>query len=38
MNLKSESLINKIFFEKYRVIKKIGQGSFCRICTCQNID
>ena len=23
MNLKSESLINKIFFEKYRVIKKL---------------
>ena len=37
MNLKSESLINKIFFEKYRVIKKIGQGSFGRIYTCQNI-
>ena len=37
MNLKSESLINQIFFEKYKVVKKIGQGSFGRIYTCQDI-
>ena len=37
MNPKSESLINQIFFEKYKIIKKIGQGSFGRIYSCQNI-
>ena len=37
MNPKSESLINQIFFEKFKVIKKIGQGSFGRIYTCQDI-
>ena len=37
MNPKSESLINQIFFEKYKVIKKIGQGSFGRIYSCQDI-
>ena len=37
MNPKSESLINQIFFEKYKVIKKIGQGSFGRIYTCEDI-
>ena len=37
MNQKSESLINQIFFDKYKVIRKIGQGSFGRIYTCQDI-
>jgi len=37
MNHKSESLINQIFFEKYKVIRKIGQGSFGRIYICQDI-
>ena len=37
MNQKSESLINQIFFEKYKVIRKIGQGSFGRIYSCQDI-
>ena len=37
MNLKSESLINQIFFEKYKIIRKIGQGSFGRIYSCQDI-
>ena len=37
MNQKSESLINQIFFEKYKVLRKIGQGSFGRIYTCQDI-
>ena len=37
MNPKSESLINQIFFNKYKVIKKIGQGSFGRIYSCQDI-
>ena len=37
MNPKSESLINQIFFEKFKIIKKIGQGSFGRIYSCQDI-
>ena len=37
MNQKSESLINQIFFEKYKVVRKIGQGSFGRIYICQDI-
>ena len=37
MNQKSESLINQIFFDKYKVIRKIGQGSFGRIYICQDI-
>lgn len=37
MNSKSEYLINQIFFDKYKVIKKIGQGSFGRIYSCQDI-
>ena len=37
MNQKSESLINHIFFDKYKVIRKIGQGSFGRIYICQDI-
>ena len=37
MNPKSESLLNQIFFEKYKIIKKIGQGSFGRIYSCQDI-
>ena len=37
MNSKSESLINQIFFEKYKILKKIGQGSFGRIYSCQDI-
>ena len=37
MNPKLESLINQIFFEKYKIIKKIGQGSFGRIYSCQDI-
>ena len=38
MNPKSESLINQIFFKKYKVIRKIGQGSFGRIYSCQDIN
>ena len=37
MHPKPESLINQIFFEKYKVIRKIGQGSFGRIYSCQDI-
>ena len=37
MNSKSESLINQIFFKKYKILKKIGQGSFGRIYSCQDI-
>ena len=38
MNQKSESLINQIFFNKYKVLKKVGQGSFGRIYSCQDIN
>jgi serine/threonine protein kinase len=37
MNPKPESLINRIFFDRYKVIKKIGQGSFGRIYSCQDL-
>ena len=37
MNINTESLIGKIFFDTYKIIKKIGQGSFGRIYCCENI-
>ena len=37
MNIHTESLIGKIFFDIYKIIKKIGQGSFGRIYCCENI-
>ena len=33
-----DELINKIFFKKYKVLKKIGKGSFGLVYLCKNIN
>jgi serine/threonine protein kinase len=35
--IEEDEIMNKIFFEKYKVIKKLGQGSFGQVFLGSNI-